>query len=205
MPTESPSGDGAAPTLGLRERKKIMAKQSLRRAAFDLFADQGFEATTVDDIAHRADVSRASFFRYFMTKEDVLAADDDERREAFFALLDKEGMPLLDGLRSAVSDYLAGLDDEALAQAAAYTRIMISSRVVLGQAYENRIKWLRELETHVRGRLAGAPDLDVVAPLVADLTLGVLETALRLAAVRPDTSFETVVDLGFRMIGTVES
>ncbi|WP_410625990.1 hypothetical protein [Amycolatopsis sp. cmx-8-4] len=61
---------------------------------------------------------------------------------------------------------------------------MVSSRVVLGQAYENRIRWLSELETHVRGRLAGAPDLDVVAPLVADLTLGVLETAFRLAVVR---------------------
>jgi AcrR family transcriptional regulator len=203
MPTGSSSGD--VPTVGLRERKKTLAKQALRRAAFDLFTTQGFEATTVDDIARRADVSRASFFRYFTAKEDVLAADDDERREAFFALLDQENKPLLDGLHAAVSDYLAGMDAEALAQAAAYTRIMVSSRVVLGQAYENRIKWLIELETHVRKRLAGAPDLDVVAPLVADLTLGVLETAFRLAADRPGTPFEAVVDRGFRMLGAVDS
>lgn len=151
MPTGSSSGD--APTVGLRERKKTIAKQALRRAAFDLFTTQGFEATTVEDIARRADVSRASFFRYFTAKEDVLAADDAERREAFFDLLDKENKPLLAGLHAAVSAYLAGMDAEALAHAAAYTRIMVSSRVVLGQAYENRIRWLSELETHVRGRL----------------------------------------------------
>ncbi|WP_326954477.1 TetR/AcrR family transcriptional regulator [Amycolatopsis sp. NBC_01286] len=203
MPTGSSSGD--APTVGLRERKKTIAKQALRRAAFDLFTTQGFEATTVEDIARRADVSRASFFRYFTAKEDVLAADDAERREAFFDLLDKENKPLLAGLHAAVSAYLAGMDAEALAHAAAYTRIMVSSRVVLGQAYENRIRWLSELETHVRGRLAGAADLDVVAPLVADLTLGVLETAFRLAAVSPGTPFETVVDRGFRMLGAVDS
>jgi AcrR family transcriptional regulator len=47
----------------------------LRNAAFDLFAAQGFEATTVDDIAQRAGVGRTTFFRHFRTKEDVVFPD----------------------------------------------------------------------------------------------------------------------------------
>jgi AcrR family transcriptional regulator len=49
--------------------------ERLRDAAFDLFSTQGFEATTVDDIAQRAAVGRTTFFRHFRTKEDVVFPD----------------------------------------------------------------------------------------------------------------------------------
>src|SRR3712207_5887926 len=47
----------------------------LRAAAFDLFSSQGFDATTVDDIAQHARVGRTTFFRHFRTKEDVVFPD----------------------------------------------------------------------------------------------------------------------------------
>ncbi|MFC0545688.1 TetR/AcrR family transcriptional regulator [Kutzneria chonburiensis] len=189
------------PRPGLRERKKLMAKQALRTAALELFAGQGFEATTVDDIADRAEVSRASFFRYFSAKEDVLTVDDEERRRAFMAVLARQRVKSpARALREAVLAHAAGMDEADRERTMAYTRIMLSSRVVLGQAYENRIKWLRDIEQFVRERLAGEDDADLVAPLLADAALGVLETATRLTAENPSRSFEEVVDRGFRMI-----
>ncbi|WP_404868877.1 TetR family transcriptional regulator [Kitasatospora griseola] len=62
--------------MSLRERKKLKTRQALRREAFRLFAEQGWEATTVDRIAAAAEVSPATFFRYFPTKEDLVLTDE---------------------------------------------------------------------------------------------------------------------------------
>ena len=60
---------------GLRERKKRATRIALRDAAMDLFARQGFTATTIDQIAEAADVSRATVFGYFPTKEELVFGD----------------------------------------------------------------------------------------------------------------------------------
>ncbi len=58
--------------LGLRERTRRAVRTELANSAIDLFLMQGFEATTVDQIATAAGLSRRSFFRYFASKDDVL-------------------------------------------------------------------------------------------------------------------------------------
>jgi AcrR family transcriptional regulator len=97
---------------GLRERKKARTRAELQRHALRLFRDRGWAATTVDDIAAAAEVSRSTFFRYFPTKEDVVLFDDVDPlyEQAFRAL--PSGTPLLEALRSCLRTAFASLDDE---------------------------------------------------------------------------------------------
>jgi AcrR family transcriptional regulator len=60
-------------TMGLRERKQKLTKDAIWNAAIDLFAEKGFDDTTIDEIAEAAFVSRRSFFRYFESKSDLMA------------------------------------------------------------------------------------------------------------------------------------
>src|ERR1700756_2954703 len=64
----------------LRERKKARTRASLREHALRLFREQGYQATTVEQIAAAAEVLPSTFFRYFPTKEDLVLQDDMDTR-----------------------------------------------------------------------------------------------------------------------------
>ncbi len=72
---------------GLRERKKEQTKQNLKRVALELFAAEGFDAVSTDDIAAAADVSKTTFYRYFDSKEDVLLGTSSDNRALMRAAL----------------------------------------------------------------------------------------------------------------------
>jgi len=62
--------------VGLRERKKARTRAAIQAHALRLFREQGYDATTVQQIIEEAEVSESTFFRYFPTKADVVLSDE---------------------------------------------------------------------------------------------------------------------------------
>ncbi|MFC4050760.1 TetR family transcriptional regulator [Actinomadura syzygii] len=89
---------------GRRERKKQRTREALVDAAFALFAEKGFDATTVEEIADAVDVSSRTFFRYFSSKEDVALTFQEEQMGAVFAALRERPAdePIMTALRRTV-------------------------------------------------------------------------------------------------------
>ena len=84
-PSRSPQPDMPSTPLGLRERKKVRTRAALQRHALQLFSENGYRDTTIEQIAEAAEVSPSTFFRYFATKEDTVLGDYfDARVVGFF-------------------------------------------------------------------------------------------------------------------------
>ena len=85
MAATTASAEPGRTAPGLRELKKQRTRQALARAAVELFCAQGYERTTVDEIAAAVDVSQRTFFRYFDNKEDVAFVIEELINERFAA------------------------------------------------------------------------------------------------------------------------
>src|SRR5246127_2934979 len=86
----------------LRERKKARTRASLREHALRLFREQGYQATTVEQIAAAAEVLPSTFFRYFPTKEDLVLQDDMDVRMVEALARQPADLPPIPAVRAAM-------------------------------------------------------------------------------------------------------
>ncbi len=106
------SVDTAAAKPGLRERKKQQTLARIANAALKLFAEQGYDETTLDEIADAADVSRRTIFAYYDSKEEILFCGESDFLARLKKTLDErpEGTTTVDAIRQFLST-LEPLDD----------------------------------------------------------------------------------------------
>jgi AcrR family transcriptional regulator len=110
--------------LGLRERKKNKTRKIIQREALLLFRKQGYDATSIRQIAEAAEVSESTFFRYFPTKEDIVRWDEFDPFiiEAFRA--HPAEITTVAALRKAFHEVLTPLSSEE--------RVELHQRIMLG-------------------------------------------------------------------------
>ncbi|KPI06082.1 transcriptional regulator, TetR family [Actinobacteria bacterium OK074] len=135
--TTAPAPAPAEPRLGLRERKKQKTRMAIRRATYRLVEQQGYERTTVEQIAEAAEVSPSTVFRYFPTKEDIVITDEyDPIMEQLLRDRPKDE-PLLESLRHVVHNTMNQYKYETPAELRLRARLMnevpsIRSRMMEG-------------------------------------------------------------------------
>lgn len=99
---------------GLRERKKTRTREAIQEAALRLFLEQGYAATTVEQIAAAADVSERTFFRYFAAKADTVSYDLIEPLVAESFITQPAGLGPTAALRAAIREVYGRLPPEQL-------------------------------------------------------------------------------------------
>ena len=179
LDVSSPGTPDTAPEpVGLRERKKERTRRLLADVALDLFEANGFDRTTVDDIAAAAEVSPRTFFRYFATKDEALFDRADDVQETFRALLASRPAdePLLVALRE-IGIALIGGD---LVEADRVRRVLTLAHTepALRRRYEALITMVEaDLTDWAAGRL-GVPPSDMRPLLLAAAVLAARRVAM---------------------------
>jgi AcrR family transcriptional regulator len=189
---------------GLRERKKEATREALVEAALELFAAQGFDATSVDQIADRVDVSARTFHRYFPAKEHVLFADTASRMELVATQLasDDGTRPVLDVLRDTAMELASVLAVDPRRQALRFRIIEGNDRL---RAHNLRAsEEIADLfAAHAAVRL-GLDRSDRLPRLLGNWTYGVLRTAHRRWLDSPTLDMVEEVRAGFVILATVD-
>ncbi|MEQ8178521.1 MAG: helix-turn-helix domain-containing protein [Amphiplicatus sp.] len=161
-----------APRQGLRERKRRQTLQRITDAGVSLFIKNGYEATTLDEIAAAAGISRRTFFYYFKSKDEIL-----------LSLQSAVGDMLVDALRDAPEDKrpLEAVRDAVIKVCAlipegdmiVIDRLMRSSEAVQARKQASYIQQEKALFAALRERCP-APERETGLRLVAMLAIGAM-------------------------------
>lgn len=167
---------GADRPPGLRERKKAKTRAAIRQHALRLFREQGYTATTVEQIADEAEVSPATFYRYFPTKEDVVLQDDFDVLAMDVFEAQQPGLSAIAAMRAALGQMLAALTPEERERFRETTELTMTIPEVRARALDELTRAIGVMAEAV-ARRAGLPPDDFAARNLAGAITGVILSA----------------------------
>jgi AcrR family transcriptional regulator len=192
--TAQSSTPAAEPQPGLRERKKMKTRIAIREATYRLIGEQGYDATTIEQIAEAAEVSPSTVFRYFPTKEDIVLTDEydplleQELRER------PEGEPWFDSLRHVIRKAIGLSDSEDPDVIRLRTRLMVEVPAVRSRMMESMSVTGRLLSRAIGERAGWDPDSLEVRVFAMSLIGGLMETSLYWAETGHRDDFADLVE-----------
>lgn len=143
---------------GLRERKKQKTRWAIQEHAVRLFAQQGYDATTVEQIAEAAEVSPSTFFRYFKTKEDVVV--EDRYDPLLIAAIDSApgGLTPLQLMGHALTSVFREMDEAELRQIWHRSRLIFSVPALRARSVDNMLTSIEVFTPPLARRMGRDPD-----------------------------------------------
>ncbi len=180
--TMETAADHRRPGPGLRERKKAKTRETICRHAMRLFREQGYSATTVDQIAEAAEISQTTFFRYFPTKEDVVLQDDYD--PVFVEALRSQPPELnpVGALRAALRTVAAGMSGTQADGERERHELIVSVPELRARMLEEFIATVRRIGDVMAERLGRPADDFAVRNLAGAITGVVMSVYLDVAA-----------------------
>jgi AcrR family transcriptional regulator len=188
-------GAESAARCGLRERKKARTRAVIREQALRLFGEQGYQATTVEQIAEAAEVSPSTFFRYFPTKEDVVLQDDFDpiAIEKFEA--QPRGLHPIAALRAAIREAFAELPADQIAQWHEVTRLTMAVPELRARTLDNFTQSVT-MAAELIAKRQGRDPAELAVRTVAGAVVGVGLAVMMAAAEDPSVDMVALMDAG---------
>jgi len=171
---------GPLPGNELRERRRLRMAARIERTALELFAERGFAAVTVNDIAAAVDISRRTFFRYFASKESVLFGDPEREENRLVAELERRPeQDAVEALHAALVE-MAREQEADPSVTALRLRVLDSAPEITSAAFAQRITFQRRL-TPLVAQLMGVDETRDMRP---DLVVSVSMSAMYVGLTR---------------------
>ncbi|HEY3953315.1 MAG TPA: TetR family transcriptional regulator [Streptosporangiaceae bacterium] len=189
------NGADSPARCGLRERKKARTRAVIREQALRLFSEQGYQATTVEQIAEAAEVSPSTFFRYFPTKEDVVLQDDFDpiAIEKFEA--QPPGLHPVAALRAAITEAFAELPADQIEQWHEVTRLTMAVPELRARTLDNFTQSVT-MAAELIAKRQGRDPSDLAVRTVAGAVVGVGLSVMMAAAEDPSADMVALMDAG---------
>ncbi len=178
----------------------MTSREELEQAAFALFAAQGFEATTVDEIAAAAGIGRRTFFRYFPSKNDVPwgAFEDELDRMRVRLKACPPEVPLMDAIRLALIDF----NRVAPAQVPLHRRrmeLILRVPALLAHSTLRFTAWREVVAAFVADRTGRRPE-ELAPQAIAHAVLGVAVAAYEHWLAHPSDDLCVLLDDAMRQL-----
>lgn len=174
---DAPVDPHAEGSNSLRERKKYATRKAIEDAAWELFTERGYAATSVDDIAERASVAPRTFFRYFPTKEDVLYGEAREAMVALDAAFHARPVdePLIDSLVAAIEHVTSRFRKDRKVMLQRFQMQREAGVEDMGESV--RLRFAKKIADLVRERLGDSSDAELRSKLVSSVLMSASSVA----------------------------
>jgi AcrR family transcriptional regulator len=199
-PRTPPLAAGPASTP-MQDRKRQLVRDEIARVAWELFAREGYEATTVEEIAGKAGISRRSFFRYYSSKEDVVVGTTDALADDFLAAFRArpQDEPPLAAIRHALRPMVEDWVKDA-GQVRAIIRQLRESPTLRRAMMERHARMEERLAVLLAERLGADPCRDPTPALLAFVARAMMDTAFNVWFDQQPADAGAMVDDLFRRL-----
>jgi len=160
-----------------RQQKKSATRRSIRSHALRLFGEQGYDATTVEQIAAAAGVSHMTFFRYFRTKEDVVLSDEYD--PLLVTLLEKSpaAQPVIERIRTALKQGLAAIYETERAALLSQAQLIVTTPALQARLWADQMA-SQQLLVDALGASTDDPHVGFQTKVTVAACLGAATTAV---------------------------